>query len=190
VNLSWYLIRGSGFVAFGLLTASVAWGLMISSKVFGRAIKAKGLQWLHESLGLAALLATIAHMVALYLDNFIEFTWFEILVPGVGDWNPLAIAFGSMAFWTMALVSLTFYVKKWIGQTRWRKIHYLSFGVFAAAVGHGVLAGTDTNSPFAIALYITSVATVVLLTTIRILGAKEPATSTTRSTAAAARAES
>jgi DMSO/TMAO reductase YedYZ heme-binding membrane subunit len=95
-----------------------------------------------------------------------------------------------MAFWTMALVSLTFYVKKWIGQTRWRKIHYLSFGVFAAAVGHGVLAGTDTNSPFAIALYITSVATVVLLTTIRILGAKEPATSTARSTAAAARAES
>lgn len=174
MNLSWFLIRGSGFAAFGLLTASVVWGLMISSKVFGRAVKAKGLQWLHESLGLAALVATVAHMVALYLDTFVEFTWVEILVPGTSDWDPLAIALGAVGFWVMTFVSLTFYVKKWIGQTRWRRIHYLSFGVFVAAAGHGILAGTDTTNPYAVAIYVAAVATVVLLTVIRIAGAREP----------------
>ena len=174
MNLTWYFIRGSGLVAYALLAGSVVWGLMISSKVFGRAVKAKGLQWLHESIGLAALLATVVHIVALNLDEFIEFTWVDILVPGVSDWNPLAVAFGTVAFWTMTIVSLTFYIKKWIGQTRWRKIHYLSFGVFFAATGHGVLAGTDTSHPGAIALYIGSVATVFLLTAIRIAGAKQP----------------
>ncbi|MGI9642796.1 MAG: hypothetical protein ACR2N9_08435 [Acidimicrobiia bacterium] len=174
MNLTWYIIRGSGFVAFGLLTASLLWGLMVSSKVFGRAVKAKGLQWLHESLGLAALLATIIHMVALALDEFIEFTWVDILVPGASEWEPLAVALGAVAFWSMAVVSLTFYVKEWIGQGMWRSIHYLSFGVFVAAAGHGILAGTDTTHPVAIGVYVASVASVVLLTAVRVIGAREP----------------
>ena len=32
MNLTWSLIRGSGFVAYGLLAASMLWGLMISSE--------------------------------------------------------------------------------------------------------------------------------------------------------------
>jgi predicted ferric reductase len=175
VNLTWYIIRGTGFVAFGLLTASLLWGLMVSSKVFGRAVKAKGLQWLHESIGLAALLATIVHIVALSMDEFIDFTWFDILVPGVSEWQPLATTLGVVAFWTMAIVSLTFYVKKWIGQAMWRSIHYLSFGVFVAALGHGILSGTDTTHPVAIGIYITSVVSVVLLTLVRVIGSREPA---------------
>lgn len=175
MNLTWYIIRGSGFVAFGLLTASLLWGLMVSSKVFGRAVKAKGLQWLHESLGLAALLATVIHMVALVMDEFIEFTWTDVLIPGSSEWEPLAVALGVVAFWSMAVVSLTFYVKKWIGQSRWRSIHYLSFGVFVAAAGHGILAGTDTTHPVAIGLYVASVASVVLLTLVRVIGSREPA---------------
>lgn len=173
MNVTWYIIRGSGFVAFGLLTASLLWGLMVSSKVFGRAVKAKGLQWLHESLGLAALLATLIHMVALLMDEFIDFTWVDILIPGASEWEPLAVALGVVSFWSMAVVSLTFYVKKWIGQGMWRSIHYLSFGVFVAAAGHGILAGTDTTHPVAIGAYVASVASVVLLTLIRVVGSRE-----------------
>jgi len=75
----------------------------------------------------------------------------------------------------MAVVSLTFYVKKWIGQGMWRSIHYLSFGVFVAAVGHGILAGTDTTHPVAIGMYVASVASVLLLTVVRVIGSREPA---------------
>lgn len=172
MNLTWFIIRGSGIVAFSLLTASIVWGLLVSTKVFGRAIKAKGLQWLHESLGLAAVLATVVHMVALWADNFIEFTWFDLLIPGVSSWEPLAVTLGVVSFWTVLIVSLSFYVKKWIGQKAWRSIHYLSFGAFGATVAHGVMAGTDTSNPWVASLYVASVIVVVLLTAVRVMSAK------------------
>ena len=108
------------------------------------------------------------------MDEFIGFSWFDILIPGVSTWEPLAVTFGIVSFWTMAVVSLTFYVKKWIGQTRWRNLHYLSFGVFVAGTGHGLLAGTDTTHPAAIATYTIAVTSVFLLTTVRIIGSREP----------------
>lgn len=170
MTLSWYVIRGSGIVAFVLLSASLSWGLMVSSKVFGRAVKAKGLQWLHESLGLAALGATVIHMVALAMDEFVDFTWVDVLVPGVSSWDPLAASLGVVAFWMLALVSLSFYVKRWIGQGAWRTIHHLSFGLFAAATLHGVIAGTDASNPAVVALFVGCTAIVLLLTAIRLIG--------------------
>jgi sulfoxide reductase heme-binding subunit YedZ len=169
VTLTWFIIRGSGLVAFALLSGSLVWGLLVSTKVFGRAVKAKGLQWLHESIGLAAVLATVVHMVALSVDEFVDFTWFNILVPGVSQWEPLAVTFGVVSFWTLLIVSFSFYIKKWIGQQVWRSIHYLSFGAFAAALAHGVMAGTDTSNPWVTGMYLSSVAAVVLLTAIRVM---------------------
>ena len=136
MNLTWFIIRGSGIAAFALLSASMIWGLMVSGKMLGRAVRAKGLQWLHESLGLAAVVSTAIHMIALSMDEFIDFTWFDILVPGVSTWEPLAVTLGVVSFWTLVAVSFSFYIKKWIGQAAWRSLHYLSFGAFAAALAH------------------------------------------------------
>ncbi|MEN8235559.1 MAG: hypothetical protein ABFR89_11645 [Actinomycetota bacterium] len=174
MSLTWFVIRGSGVVAFGLLTASLVWGLMVSSKVFGRAVKAKGLQWLHESLGLGAVIATVVHVVAVWRDEFIEFTWLDILLPGAADWEPLATALGVVGLWTLVVVSLSFYVKRWIGQTAWRLLHYLSFGAFLAALSHGAIGGTDTGNPFLVGFYLSSLVAVVMLTAIRILTSGEP----------------
>jgi sulfoxide reductase heme-binding subunit YedZ len=174
MNITWFIIRGSGIVAFALLSTSLLWGLMVSTKVFGRAIKAKGLQWLHESLGLAAVLATVIHLVSLSMDEYIDFSWADILIPGFTEWRPLAAALGGVAFWSLLVVALSFYVKKWIGQNVWRSIHYLSFGTFVAALLHGVFSGTDTANPWVAAMYLASTVLVVLLTAIRIISSREP----------------
>jgi len=171
MNLTWFIIRGSGLAAFALLSASMIWGLWISNRTFGRTVKAKGLQWLHESLGLAAVAATVIHMVALSMDEFIGFGLADILVPGFATWEPLAVALGVVTFWTMVAVSASFYVKRWISQSMWRSIHYLSFGSFVAALAHGVMAGTDTGHPLVTSLYVGATIAVVLLTGIRIVTA-------------------
>ena len=178
MNLTWFMIRGSGLAAFGLLGASMIWGLLVSGKMLGRAVKAKGLQWLHESLGLAAVVATLVHMIALSMDEFIDFTWLDILVPGVSTWEPLATSLGVVAFWTMVAVSFSFYLKKRIGQSAWRSIHYMSFGAFAAALAHGIMAGTDTLNPWVAGGYAAAAVSVLLLTIIRIVGASTPTKST------------
>ncbi len=174
MNITWFIIRGSGIVAFALLSASLLWGLMVSTKVFGRAIKAKGLQWLHESLGLAAVLATIMHIVSLSMDEYIDFSWADILIPGFTEWRPLAAAMGGVAFWSLLVVALSFYVKKWIGQNVWRSIHYLSFGTFVAALLHGIFSGTDTGNPWVAGMYLGTTLLVVMLTAIRVISSKEP----------------
>ncbi len=40
------------------------------------------------------------------------------------------------------------------------RFHYLGYGVWALALAHGLLVGTDTPSPYALAVYATSAASV------------------------------
>jgi hypothetical protein len=156
VSVEWLLIRGSGVAAFALLTAATIWGLLVSSKLLGRLVKAKPLTWFHESLGVGALIATVVHVVVLSTHDFLDFSWTEILVPGVSDWRPLAVGMGIAALYGLVVVSGSFYAKRWIGQKRWRAIHFASLGVFVSSLVHGMWAGTDTSSPMMIGLYLGS----------------------------------
>lgn len=168
MSVEWLLIRGSGLVAFALLAGSTIWGLLITTGVLGKAAKAKPVTWFHESLGLASVLATIVHLVVLSIDEYVDFSWREILVPGASDWRPLAAAWGTTAFYGMVLVSSTFYLKRFIGMKAWRFIHFGSFGVFLAALAHGIASGTDSGKPAVVSLYSVAGAMVVLLTIVRI----------------------
>ncbi|MCZ7533925.1 MAG: hypothetical protein M5U23_11085 [Acidimicrobiia bacterium] len=183
MNVTWIIVRGSGIAAFVLLSASMVWGLWISTKTFGRAVNAKGLQWLHESLGLAAVAATVIHMVSLSMDEFIDFGWWDIMIPGVATWKPLAVSLGVVSFWSILLVSASFYAKRWISQSAWRSIHYLSFGAFLAALAHGVMAGTDSGTPWMTALYVGAGVAVAALTAIRLVASsRSQASEVTRPT--------
>jgi DMSO/TMAO reductase YedYZ heme-binding membrane subunit len=170
----WILIRGSGIVAFALLSAAVIWGLLVSSKLLGRLVKAKPLTWFHESLGIGALVATVVHVFVISIHEFLEFSWAEILVPGLSDWETTAVGFGTAAFYGLVVVSLSFYFKKRIGQKAWRSIHYGSFGVFVASLVHGIQAGSDTSHPMMIGLYAGSVVVVMGLLANRLLPRPDP----------------
>lgn len=168
MSIEWLLIRGSGLVAYGLLALSTIWGLLITTGVLGRAAKPKSVTWFHESLALASVLATLVHMFVLSIDEYVDFSWREILTPGVSDWRPVAVAFGACAFYGMVVISLSFYVKRFIGMKVWRAIHFGSLGVFVSTLVHGVMSGTDSGEPAVIVLYAGSGALVLLLLVIRI----------------------
>ncbi len=175
--MTWMIIRGSGLAAFGLIAASTIWGLLVSSGFLQRLVKAKPLTYLHESLAVGAILATIIHLFALSVDEFIEFGWRELFVPGASSFEPLWVTFGIVAFYGMVLVSASFYVRKHIGQKAWRLIHFSTFGIFLAAVLHGLMAGTDSSNQYVQWLYIGPTATVVALTSVRVVsGGTKPRT--------------
>lgn len=177
MNVTWMLIRGSGFVAFLALSAVTLWGLVISLGVLPRSVKR--LTLVHESLSVVALAATMVHMVALVFDEFIEFDVASVLVPGLSAWEPFAVALGIVTFYGLVLVTVSFYVRRRIGQAQWRMLHYLGFGVFAGALFHGVAAGTDSSHPVVWGTYLATGAAVVALTTLRIVtaGSGKPAKS-------------
>jgi sulfoxide reductase heme-binding subunit YedZ len=141
--------------------------------MLGRLVKAKPLTWFHESLGIAALLASGVHVVVLTMHEYLEFTWTEILVPGASDWRRGAVTFGVVSLYGLVIVVASFYIKKHIGQKTWRLIHFASLGVFLASLIHGVSAGTDTRTPLMIGLYVGSAAVVGLLLAARLTRAGE-----------------
>lgn len=180
MSLEWLLIRGSGLVAFGLLAMATIWGLLISTKILGRAVKAKGVTWFHESLGIGALLATIIHMVALSVHEYVDFSWPDLLIPGRSTWRPIPTALGVIGFYTLTIVSLSFYAKPLIGQQAWRIIHQMSFGLFVATVMHGIFAGTDSGHPAVVALYASTGTAVLLLLVIRVAQSRQDSAAPTR----------
>jgi len=53
----------------------------------------------------------------------------------------------------MAIVTLTFYVRRWIGKRAWRVVHFASFLVFAFVLAHGLFAGPDSRQMWAQGMY-------------------------------------
>jgi sulfoxide reductase heme-binding subunit YedZ len=176
VNLTWLATRASGFVAYGLLTASVIWGLLNASRLLGRSVSVRKLTFFHESLSVAALLATAMHLGFLYADSYVGFGVKDLLVPGAASWKPQAVAFGVVTLWGMALVTVSFYLhlRRLISKRVWRILHFGTFGLFIGAMLHGITAGTDSGSPVAIALYASTGAVVAALVTARIVLATRP----------------
>lgn len=169
MSVEWMVIRGSGIAAFAALSATTIWGLLVSSKLLGRLVKAKPLTWFHESLGIVALIATGVHIAVLSVHEYVDFTWIEILVPGASDWRRGAVAFGIVSLYGLVVVVGSFYIKKHIGQKVWRLVHFTSFGVFLAALIHGVGAGTDARTPIMTGLYLGSAGVVTTLVALRLI---------------------
>lgn len=174
--MNWLLIRGTGVAAFAFLAVSTIWGLLLSTKVLKRWTRPKALTNFHESLGAGALFLTVVHLIAVYRDEFIGFTWREILLPGFSEWRPYGITVGVLAFYGLVAVTLSFHARRRLGTRAWRVLHSLALGVFVGALLHGVITGTDTGAAPMVALYAGSAIAVVMLLWIRLRRVNEPTT--------------
>jgi sulfoxide reductase heme-binding subunit YedZ len=165
----WLLARAAGLAAYALLTASVLAGLVVKSRPFGRAVRAATATDVHRTLALLGLGFLGLHGVALVLDSTVRITPAMLLVPGLSTYRPAAVALGVLAGELMLLVYASFSLRKRIGMKAWRRLHWLTYAVFAGATAHGLAAGTDSPRPWALALYVGAVGAVALATAWRAL---------------------
>jgi len=150
----WLLARASGFTAYAFLTLSVLAGLVLKSRPLGNAIKPAWMTGLHRTLALTAIGALIGHATALALDTTVKVSPLGLVVPGLVGYRPLATALGVLAAELTVVVYASFSLRKRIGSRNWRRLHWATYGIFAAATTHGLAAGTDTSRPWALALYL------------------------------------
>jgi sulfoxide reductase heme-binding subunit YedZ len=162
----WLLARATGLTAYALLTTSVLAGLTLKSRPLGTRVKAAVVTDLHRFLSLLALGVVALHGLVLTLDSTVRMPLAALLVPGLSSYRPLATGIGVLAAELMTVIYLSFSLRRRIGVRNWRRLHYLTFGVFAAATVHGLAAGTDR---WALPLYAGSVAAVVGLTVWRVI---------------------
>jgi predicted ferric reductase len=144
-KLAWHLVRSSGVVAYILLLASTVWGLFISSQFIKDWSPGPISLTLHATISWLALLLGLGHGLLLLFDDYFTYTLADILVPFTGPYRPDVVGLGTLAFWVIVIVSLSFPLKKRIGHKTWKRLHYASYAAFGMVSVHGLLAGTDGN---------------------------------------------
>lgn len=142
-KLAWHLVRSSGIVAYVLLLASTVWGLFISSQFVKDWSPGPVSMTLHSTISWLALLLGLGHGLLLMFDDYFTYSLGDILIPFTGPYRPEVVGLGTLAFWVIVAVSLSFPIKKRLGNTNWKRLHYASYAAFAMVSIHGLLAGTD-----------------------------------------------
>ncbi len=175
----WILARTAGLTAYVLLTLVVVAGLVVKTKPL-RAVKPASAVDVHRFLTSLALGAVALHGLALVLDSTVHIGPAALLVPGAARYRPIWTGAGVVAAELALVVALSFPMRKMIGIRSWRRLHWATYGIFALATAHGLLAGTDSSRPLVFDLYLAAVGTVACAATWRALG--RPRVQTERST--------
>ena len=144
VQTFWYVTRAAGLIAYLLLWLSTAWGLAVSSKIFDPLLHRAFTYDMHQFISLLAIGFTILHVGVLVADQYLPFSIAAILLPFVAPYRPVWVGIGVIGLYLTLLVSITFYIRQWIGQKAFRVIHLASFAAYAAVKLHGLMAGTDS----------------------------------------------
>lgn len=168
-TLSWEVARVGGVIAYLLVAASVAVGMLVS-------LKLRSSRWprfvtteLHRYITMLALAFSAIHGLSVWLDPFTGFTPAEVLIPFASHYRPLWVALGILAGYVLLAVWASEYVRGRIGYAWWRRLHFGAFGVFALATVHGIATGSDTASPWGLAVYALPVGVVLVLVAWRLL---------------------
>lgn len=142
-KLSWHLVRSSGIVAYVLLLGSTIWGLLLSTQFVKDWSPGPVSLTVHSTISWLALILGLVHALLLMLDKYFTYTLGDIFIPFTGPYRPEVVGLGTLAFWMLIAISISFPLKKRIGQTAWKRLHYTSYVAFGLVSIHGLFAGTD-----------------------------------------------
>lgn len=147
--LQWWAGRATGFAAYITLAISMLFGLMVSSRGLDGVIGRKTILEHHQQWTLAAVVITVAHVIIITTDGYVEISVAGALVPGRSDHLVGAVAVGTFALWGLAVLVLSSWLRGYMSFGLWRALHATASGVFVLALAHGLVAGTDTQHELA-----------------------------------------
>jgi len=156
VSLTWVATRAAGYTSFALLTVSVSLGLLLSSQWRSSRWPRFATTELHRFVTLLTLVFIAIHVIVALLDRFIRFRPVEVLVPFISHYRPLWTGIGIVAAYLAAAVWLSTWLQRLIGYRWWRRLHFATFVVYAAAAAHAIGSGSDTGSVWSWGIYAAS----------------------------------
>ena len=167
----WFLARGLGIVALVAFTVAVVLGATCSDRSAYNAdgptsLRARDaaldrrvlLQLLHRSAAMVGLGALVLHLVLILLDTHVAVTLLGAVVPFTAGYRPFALGLATIAVFLFLVAIVTGFARGRLAASpraanRWRTVHRAAYVGWVLAMGHGILAGTDTRTLWAIAVY-------------------------------------
>jgi methionine sulfoxide reductase heme-binding subunit len=171
-HTTWYITRAAGWVAYFLLWFSMVWGLAIPTKFFERYISPTFVVDFHEYISLLAIGFVVLHVSVLMIDQYLPFSIIQILIPFMSPYRPLWVGLGVIGAYLSLLVTITFYLRKRIGQKRFKAIHTLSMAGYLGVVLHAFFSGSDSSLLAVQLIYLGSFLVIVFLTSYWLINAK------------------
>ena len=168
----WYLSRASGVIAYTLFWLAVVFGLLLSTRL-GKHFNAARVFALHQYLSLIAVGFAAFHAGILLADNFLNLNLWQILMPFGFQTERVGVALGQLGFWLLFICAFSFYIKKYIGQSAWRWLHFLTFMAYMFISIHVFMVGSDSRALPLLVLYAGSQTLVFLLMTYRLVALKQ-----------------
>jgi sulfoxide reductase heme-binding subunit YedZ len=156
----WYLMRGLGFGALAMLTLATTLGALSTTDASGRRALDRRLlhQLLHRSTAVVGLVLLALHLVTVVLDTWVPVSVGGALLPFTAGYRPLALGLGTLALYAIVVAAVSGAARGALatlpGSDRvWRAVHASAYAGWGLAMLHGVLSGSDTRQPWAIAGY-------------------------------------
>ncbi len=149
-HLFWITSRAAGFAALVLASLAVSLGLLMSTKLLRR--RGPDLLVTHEILALASIVAIAIHGVALLGDQFLHPSVADIAIPFVSSYKTIWTSLGIVGGWALALLGLSYYLRRRIGAARWRKLHRFTALAWLAGLAHALGEGTDAGQLWFLAM--------------------------------------
>lgn len=141
----WFLSRATGIVAVLLAVVALAWGFLFSARATGDRRRPNWWLDLHNWLGGAALVFTVAHIVASYLNTDASLAIADLFIPGIAAVERMALAWGVLATYLFATAVLTSWPRRVFSRRTWRILHLGSVGGVALAMVHAYQMGTEAS---------------------------------------------
>ena len=155
---AWYLMRGSGFVAFALLTLTVCVGIANLNRWQRGGWTRAATAFVHRNVSLLAVVFLGIHIATAVSDKYVSIPLSSIFVPGTSGYDPLWIGLGALSVDVMVAVVVTSLVRARLGRRIWRAVHWLAYvswpTAFIHSVGSGSGNGVDTGHLWSIVIYV------------------------------------
>ena len=168
----WYLSRASGVIAYTLFWLAVVFGLLLST-LLGKHFNMARVFALHQYLSLIAVGFAAFHAGILLADNFLNLNLWQILLPFGFQTERVGVVLGQLGFWLLFICAFSFYIKKYIGQSAWRWLHFLTFMAYMFISIHVFMVGSDSRALPLLLFYAASQTTVFVLMTYRLVALKQ-----------------
>ncbi len=167
-SLDWYVTRASGMVALVLLTASVVLGIAAIARLRGPGVPRFVVDGLHRTMSLLAVVLLLIHILTSVLDSFAPISLIDAVIPFVGTYRPFWLGLGAVAFDLLAAVAITSLVRRRLGHSTWRSVHWLADACWPVAVLHGFGTGSDVHQTWMLLITIACIGAVLAAVVIRV----------------------
>ncbi|HST03483.1 MAG TPA: ferric reductase-like transmembrane domain-containing protein [Chloroflexia bacterium] len=161
--------RASGLAAYGLLWVSMVFGVLISGRMSRVWPGGPEAFELHRFCSVLALGFTLLHVLVLLGDPRLGGNPVSLLAIGALSARAPWAWLGQLALYALAIVIVSFYVRRWIGRKTWRLLHTATFLLYFTALVHSIGATTDSSSPLLAWFYIGTTAALAMLTLYRLV---------------------